>query len=778
MSLVRMTGALSALAPEDRALLVERSFSNDPHVSATVQQVLREVRAKGDETLRALAKQYDSVELQTLEVPRAQWQRALAGLDPTVRRGLERAARNLEAVSRASVPPESELTVEPGVIVGRRADPLARVGVYAPGGKAAYPSSVLMGAVPARAVGVREVILCSPPGPTGMPSDVVLAAAELAGLSRVFAVGGAGAIAALAYGTQSIPRVDRIVGPGNAWVAEAKRQVAGEVGIDSPAGPSEILVIADAEADATLIARELLAQAEHDVDACCVALVTSVALAGAVAGELERLLPLEERRATIEVALRKRGAVLSVGSLAEAVAFSNEFAPEHLQLAVRATAELLPLMRNAGTIFVGAAASVAFGDYVTGGNHVLPTAGAARRFSGLSALDFVRWTTWQRVSPAAAAAFSTDVFAMAMSEGLPAHAKAAQSFAGATGAPDDGLRRRPTLALIERYVPTRPPCEIDLTDNTNLFGMPEGLARAMKDLPPSRVTRYPSPYAEALRAALALEAQVGAESIITGCGSDDLLDATMRAFAEPGEVLASCPPTFGIVPSFGQANGLVHRAVALDVDALAASNARVIYLCSPNNPTGGVLPVGFVEKLLGRTRALIVLDEAYGEFSSAPSLMSLAARTPRLLVVKTLSKAFGLAGLRLGWAVGAPSTIGELEKTRGPYKVGGVAEQAALVMLGQERAWVRDCVAKTKSLRERLTTELRARGLSPLKSEANFVLVPITGKADAAATRLREHGVSVRAFSGLPGIGEALRITIGPWPMLEACVNALSEVLR
>lgn len=783
MTSVRFVGALKDLSVEARAALLERSFSNDARVADTVQAMLREVRRDGDEALRRYAKQFDQVALEQLEVPRELWRRALSSLDPAVRSGLERAARNLERVARASVPAPMELEVEPGVVVGRRADPLARVGVYAPGGRAAYPSSVLMGAVPARAAGVGEVVLCSPPGRDGLPSAVVLAAAELAGVSRVFAVGGAGAIAAMAFGTQSVPRVDRIVGPGNAWVAEAKRQVASDVGIDSPAGPSEILVIADERAEPARIVSELLAQAEHDDDACCVALVPGASLAEAVLEAIAARLPLEPRRATIEAALRTRGAVLTVSSLEEAIEFANAFAPEHLQLALSAPEPALAKVRNAGTVFVGSASSVAFGDYLTGANHVLPTAGAARRFSGLSALDFVRFTTWQRVSPAGAESMSADVVALATSEGLPAHARAAailslrgERVAEGRVRTSAAFRPKPNLAAVERYVPTRPPCEIDLTDNTNLFGAPDALRRALELAPAAAVSRYPSPYSDALRTALAAYAGVRKEEVVTGCGSDDLLDASMRAFASPGDVLAYCPPTFGIVPTFGRANGLVPVAAKLDVEALRQTGARVIYLCSPNNPTGEVLRAGFVDELLARTDAVVLLDEAYGEFAN-PEQSLLTRRHPRLVVVKTLSKAFALAGLRVGWAVGDADTIGELEKTRGPYKVGGVAEGAALAMLG-EREWVWRCVEETRVLRARFAGELVARGFRPLASEANFLLVPVGRPVDEVTSRMRERGVSVRGFKALEGIGDAVRITIAPWPMLEACLSALTEVTR
>jgi histidinol dehydrogenase len=341
---------------------------------------------------------------------------------------MERAAANIETVHRSELPDPIEIEPEPGIRLQRRADPLGRVGVYAPGGRAAYPSSVLMGAIPARVAGVREVILCSPPTPSGIPSAAVLAAAEIAKVDRVFSIGGAGAIAALAYGTKSVPRVDRIVGPGNAYVAEAKLQVAGVTGIDSPAGPSELLVIVDDSVSADVIAREVLAQAEHDPMASVVVLPIGLITAEKILEELRRLLGDAERREIIEASLGSRGAMLVAESVEAALSFANDFAPEHLLLAVNNAAAIAPACRNAGTIFLGASSSVAFGDYMTGANHVLPTGGLARSYSGLSVLDFLRWTTIQTVSAPAAAKLAEDVGNFADAEGLRSHAATARQW--------------------------------------------------------------------------------------------------------------------------------------------------------------------------------------------------------------------------------------------------------------------------------------------------------------------------------------------------------------
>ena len=311
---LRWTGSLAALDPADLTALLDRSTSSDPEVRATVAAVIADVRARGDVALRELALRWDRVALEHLEVPRSARERALAATPAALRETLERAAANLRAVHTAARPTASRVEVEPGLVVGRRPDPLGRVGLYAPGGRAAYPSSVLMGAVPARVAGVGEIVLCSPPGPDGIPPQAVLAAAALAGVDRVFAIGGAGAIAALAWGTASVPRVDRIVGPGNAWVAEAKLQVAGAVGIDAPAGPSEILVLAGPGTDPAFVAREMIAQAEHDPRACAVALAFGAGAASLTARIVATLTTAgagAPRRDVIAAALAARGAVLT-----------------------------------------------------------------------------------------------------------------------------------------------------------------------------------------------------------------------------------------------------------------------------------------------------------------------------------------------------------------------------------------------------------------------------------------------------------------------------------
>lgn len=436
---LRARGPFAALAPEVQRTLMDRATALDPTLRDRTAALIERVRRDGDVALRAFALDFDGVTLPAIEVPRERWDAALAALEPNLRCALERAARNIATVHEAFLPRETVVVSEPGITVGRRPDPLQRVGVYAPGGRAAYPSSLLMGAIPARVAGVQEVIVCSPPGPDGYPSPVVLAAAALVNVDRVFAVGGAGAIAAMALGTDTIPRVDRVVGPGNAYVAEAKLQLVSQVTIDAPAGPSELLVLATDDADASVIAREMLAQAEHDPDAAVITIVCGVeadALARRVEVVLAALLPASPRAHIVSAALSIRGAIVTTPLLSDAIALANAWAAEHLLLLVPNTerASTLAALRNAGTVFVGPSSSVAFGDYMTGANHVLPTAGAARCYSGLSTLDFVRWTTWQEVTVDAAASLADDVGCFADAEALPGHAAAARAWGNAARA--------------------------------------------------------------------------------------------------------------------------------------------------------------------------------------------------------------------------------------------------------------------------------------------------------------------------------------------------------
>lgn len=424
----RYNGAIAALSAQERNALMQRAKESDRAVHEATARIIERVRAQGDSALFEMARELDGVLLTGIEVPRGAIDAALVSLAPTLRSALARAARNIEAVHKASPAKKVEVKPEPGVTVGRRPDPLRRVGCYAPGGRAAYASSVLMCAIPARVAGVKEIVVCSPPGKNGMPSQIVLAACAIAKVDRVFAVGGAGAIAAMALGTTTIPRVDKIVGPGNAYVAEAKVQVSRIVGIDSPAGPSELLAICDDSCNAEVVAAEILAQAEHDPDSCAIVIALAPAVVERITAAVEDALPSLARVEIVRASLAANGGIVVARDIGAAIAFAAEYAPEHLLLSVRGAGAVAAKTRNAGCVFIGEESSVVFGDYISGGNHVLPTAGTARSYSGLGTLDFIRWTGYQRVTREAAERLSADAAILADAEGLGAHAAAASQW--------------------------------------------------------------------------------------------------------------------------------------------------------------------------------------------------------------------------------------------------------------------------------------------------------------------------------------------------------------
>lgn len=431
---VAVTGSLKELSAATRLRLTDRRTETDAAVANRVSEIIERVRRDGDEALRDLARELDGVRSTDLCVPRHEWRAALGAIPAELRDAMSHAADNIARAHSAWLPSRNEIEVERGVRIVRRPVALDRVGVYAPGGRASYPSSVLMGVVPARVAGVREIVLCSPPTPNGRPSESVMAAAEIAGATRLYAVGGAAAIAAMALGTQSIARVDCIVGPGNAYVTEAKLQLMRSVRTDGPAGPTEILILADDTADPGAIAAELCAQAEHGADSAALAVLLGAGLASRLEGALAALIPTLDRADIIFAALASRGTILEAESMEEALTFADAYAPEHLMIATRDAARFAEQPRTAGTVFVGLTSSATFGDYITGANHVLPTASYARTHSGLSTESFMRWTTVQAVDEQAAQRLAPLTSALARAEGLHAHGAAAQRAGAKVGA--------------------------------------------------------------------------------------------------------------------------------------------------------------------------------------------------------------------------------------------------------------------------------------------------------------------------------------------------------
>lgn len=400
----------------------------DHEVSATVAGILADVAARGDLAVleyTARFDQLDAVSVDDLEVPQQRLQSALENLDPKQRKALQTAADRVRSYHEHQLQDSWQYHDGEGNLLGQKITPLQRVGIYVPGGKASYPSSVLMNALPAKVAGVSEIIMVAPM-PGGEVSDLVLAAAAIAGVDRVFTIGGAQAVAALAYGTETVPSVDKIVGPGNIYVATAKRQVFGRVGIDMIAGPSEILVICDGSTDPDWVAMDLFSQAEHDENAQAILLCPDPAYLDRVAASMDKLLPQMERQSIIRQSLEGRGAMIVTRDLADAVEISNRLAPEHLELSVQDPEALLPLVEHAGAIFMGPYTSEALGDYCAGPNHVLPTSGSARFSSPLGVYDFQKRSSLIMCSPTGVQTLGQVASVLARGEQLTAHARSAE----------------------------------------------------------------------------------------------------------------------------------------------------------------------------------------------------------------------------------------------------------------------------------------------------------------------------------------------------------------
>ncbi len=408
--------------------LLDRDTPLDREIEQTVKNIIGDIRRNGDQALLKLSNQYDRLNVSNakqLQLPIAKLDEALNSLDPALRGALKKAHDRIHHFHEQDVNQSWSMTSDDGTRLGQIVQPMQRVGVYVPGGKAAYPSSVLMTVIPAKVAGVQEIVMVVPT-PDGEVNPAVLAAAKLAGVDKVFCIGGAQAIAALAYGTQSVPKVDKIVGPGNAYVATAKKMVFGQVGIDMIAGPSEVAIIADEQAKANWIAMDLFAQAEHDELAQSILITHSAAIAEAVEQSIKALLPSMERKEIIARSLAQYGAIIQTESLQHSIDVANQIAPEHLELMVQDVDAVIPHILHAGAIFAGEHSAESLGDYCAGPNHVLPTSGTARFSSPLGVYDFQKRSSLIQASPAGANEMAHIASTLAHCEGLTAHARSAE----------------------------------------------------------------------------------------------------------------------------------------------------------------------------------------------------------------------------------------------------------------------------------------------------------------------------------------------------------------
>lgn len=798
--------------------LLHWSPEQDQGIEQAVSAILADVQARGDEALMDYTRRFDRLDVHEaagLRLSQAELQAALDGLPAAERQALERAAERIRRYHEHQRTSSWMYTEADGTRLGQRVLPLDRVGLYVPGGKAAYPSSVLMNAIPAQVAGVKELVMVVPT-PDGVRNPAVLAAACLAGIQEVYTIGGAQAVAALAYGTRSIRPVDKIVGPGNAYVAEAKRRVFGTVGIDMIAGPSEILVVSDGSVPADWVAVDLFSQAEHDEMAQAILISPDAAFLDAVVEAIARLLPGQPRRAVIGKSLADRGALIHVRSMQEAAELVNRVAPEHLELAVRDVDGLLADIRHAGAIFMGRWGCEALGDYCAGPSHVLPTMRTPRFSSPLGVYDFQKRSSLIEPSATGADHLAKVAATLARAEGLEAHAQSAEYRLGgdAHQAAAGTVSPARIAARVERHV--RPDVQrmaayhvADATDAIKLDAMenpwrlPAALqAELAQRLAALAINRYPSGNTyTALKQAIARHDGLdGIDGLVLGNGSDELISLLCQLVAQPGATIMAPAPSFVMYEMGARLAGVGFVPVPLRPDfsldreamlqAIETHRPALVFLAYPNNPTGNLFDADDVRAILQATDGLVVLDEAYAPFAGGASWLSQLTAWPNLAVMRTCSK-WGLAGARIGYLASAPAWAAQLDKIRPPYNISALDAETACFAFQHHADFDHQTQAlctERQTLVQRLQALRGPQGLSHVyPTAANFVLVRLAGGQDDAsgpsrATRvaaaMRAAGVLIKDASRMhPALAECLRLTVGAPEENEAMLQALAAAL-
>jgi len=775
-------------------MLQRPQLADEASLRNQVRALLDELRHGGDQALLQLAERFDGPQLKPFKVEPAIMASAAEKVPESLRQAIQQAYANIRSFHAEQSKPESAVETMPGVRCWRRAVPIERVGLYIPGGSAPLFSTVLMLGVPAQIAGCRDVVLCTPAGSDGDPHPAVLYAAHLCGIEQVYRLGGVQAIGAMAYGLAGIQPVYKIFGPGNAWVTAAKQLVSLEgVAIDMPAGPSEVAVIADQTATPAFVAADLLSQAEHGPDSQVVLFSNSADLVDQVQAEMRQQLEKLPRRDIARQALEHSKAIV-LSSLDEAMQWSNAYAPEHLILQVEDPGYWALQVVNAGSVFLGPYTPESAGDYASGTNHTLPTGGWARAYAGVSVDAFVKKITFQEITPEGLQQLGPTIEIMAEAEGLTGHAQAVRIRNAEFGMRNTEYGIRNSTPLIphaalpipqslhvlarKNIVDMKPyqsardefriqnsacrmPHSVFLDANENsLGGALEG-----------KYARYPDPHQRQLKEKIAALKGIQPENLFLGNGSDEAIDLLLRVFVEPGaDNVLIAPPTYGMYKVQANIHGAELRQASLrpdfslDADLIMQQSdhrSKVLFLCSPNNPTGNSVDTTAVEQLLRHFPGIVVVDEAYIDFSGRTSWVNRLDEFPNLVVLQTFSKAWGLAGLRLGVAMASAGIIQLLEKVKYPYNMNQCTLQMAEKALSEQdtvQAQIRTLVHERHRLSEALVACACVRTVFP--SDANFLLVRFDD-AERIYGHLASHGIVVRNRSLEQHCEQCLRITVG-----------------
>ena len=772
---------------EQWAELVRRPAFDVTQLFDVVRPIMDAVHEHGDKALHEYGHRFDGVELDSLSVSAAEVEEACTLVPRELKKAIELAYCNIydfHELQRNTQAPV-KLETAPGVVCEQRTLPIQRVGLYVPGGQAPLFSTVLMLAVPAAVAGCEEVVLCTPPGKDGKVNPAILYAADLCGVKRIFKVGGAQAVAAMTYGTASVPKVDKIFGPGNAYVTAAKQlaSLAG-VAIDMPAGPSEVEVLADSTCVPAFVAADLLSQAEHGPDSQAMLVTTSAAVAEAVAAEVEQQLAGLPRK---EIAAKSIGnsRIIVLADKQDCIDFTNAYGPEHLIIAMEGADAVAAETVNAGSIFLGNYSCESAGDYASGTNHTLPTMGCVRAYSSLCIDSFQRKMTLQTLSAEGIRSIGRIVELMAQAEHLDAHARAMTLRMQAVAAlPQEeqgtGIARlvRPNILKLKPYSSARDEyagkaAHVFLDANECPHNAPNN--------------RYPDPLQWELKQKISACKGVAPERIFLGNGSDEAIDLIFRTFCTPGvDEVAAIAPSYGMYEVCADINNIRYNAIPLEegfrfnadnfLQSIYSPCTKVIFICSPNNPTGNLLPVEEIRKVLEVFPGIVVVDEAYIDFAPAgSSLSSLLDAYPRLIVLNTFSKAWASAGIRLGMALAHPEVIALFNKVKYPYNVNILTQRAAMERLehmDEIRAWVDEALTERERMMQAVAALPICEQVYP--SDANFFLARVND-ACRIYDALVEQGIIVRNRHRITMCRNCLRITIGTPAENDELLAALKQ---
>ena len=757
-------------------------------ISRSVADIIDAVRDRGDDALLDFTKRWDGVELtpETLRVPAASI--AGADLNSDFARSFENAASRIRAFHVAVKP--NSVTVEDaeGARLGIRWTAIESVGLYVPGGKATYPSTLAMTAIPAQIAGAKRIVVVSPPGPDGEVSPQVLMAASILGIDEIYRVGGAHAVAALALGTATVPKVDKIFGPGNAFVAEAKKQLYGDVGIDMLAGPSEVVVVADESARPEWVAADLMAQAEHDEATCATLLATSADILDAVRAAIAQQLESAPRREVIEKSFDANGQFLVVESLDDAARRINEIAPEHLSIQIEDPEGFLPSVRNAGAIFLGSHSPVAVGDYYAGPNHVLPTGRTARFASCLSVEDFMKRSNVCRTSGAFLGKHGENVEVLAEGEDLPAHgasiaARRADQADGSLPACEAPSGARPAFDAVAAYHLVEESADVKLNQNESPWDIPDEIkAQILERMSNLAWNRYHRQVPDELCAAIGSSFGLDPDAVFLGNGSNLILQWLFEAYGGLGRHALLPAPSFSLFRMWSRLTETPFEEFRLEesgdafvfqtdrvLEAIQRVRPKLTVLNLPNNPTGSEMPRDDFLAIVDATEKVggwVIVDEAYQEFSDAGyDRVELVRQGRRVFVMRTYSKAFASAGIRIGYLLAPEAGRETMLKIVPPFHTSLFNAVSGLV-LWENRAFFDERIAELGSERARMMTALRSMpGLRVYQTSANFFVFRLDAGMSVSAAelqaRLATAGILVRKLPDDPLLENCLRVNVG-----------------